>query len=242
MLRHGIIIGIFCVFLGLAARAEEKEADEKMLVQLDRKIPEINFTGQGLADVLDFMRDVTGSNIFIDWRSLEAAGIGKDAPVGLRLKGATVRTALKEMLDKASTEKGKAELSIADGVLVISTAPDPKHPRAAVKVGKLPADTDRTLPEINFGGQALSDVIDFLRDVSGLKIQVDWPALERAGIAKTAPVNARLKDLKSSTVLRFVLESVSDGKSIIECTSADKVLTITAKPLPPKDAPKKSEK
>jgi hypothetical protein len=242
MLRYAIIIGIFCGCLGFTARAEEKEADEKVLLQLDRTLPGINFSGQELADVLDFLRDVAGANIFVDWRALEAAGIGKDAKVEFQLKDAKFRAALKGILEKVGRNKGKAELSVQDGVIVISTAPDPAHPHAAVKMGTIPTGADRVLPEINLGGQALSDAIDFLRDVSGLNIFVDWRALERAGIAKDAPVNARLRELKSSTALRFVLESVSNDTSVIECTWADKVLTITAKPIPPKDAPKKSEK
>src|SRR3954471_2077845 len=148
MLRHAIIIGIFCGCMGFAARAEEKEADEKVLFQLDRKLPGINFTGQGFADVVDFLRDVAQANIFVDWRSLEAAGIGKDAKIELQLKDAKFRAALKAMLEKVSTAKAKAEFSVQDGVIVISTAPDPAHPRAAVKMGTIPAGADRILPEI----------------------------------------------------------------------------------------------
>jgi hypothetical protein len=242
MLRHAIIIGIFCGCLGFAARAEEKEADEKVLLQLDRRLPEINFSGQGLADVLDFMRDVAGANIFINWQALEAAGIGKDAPVKLQLKDAKFRSALKGILDTVGTAKGKAELSVQEGVIVISTVPDPAHPRAGVSMAKLPPAADRMLREINFGGQALSDVIDFLRDVSGLKIDVDWTALEQAGIAKDAPVTARVGDVKFSTALRFVLESVSNGKSVIECSSAGDVLKISAKQIAKKADQKRPEK
>jgi hypothetical protein len=242
MLRHAIVIGIFCSCLGFAARAEEKEADDKVLLQLGRVLPEINFSGQGLADVLDFMRDVAGANIFIDWQALGDAGIDKDAPVKLQLKNAKFRAALKGILDTVGTAKGKAELSVQEGVIVISTVPDPAHPRAGVAMGKLPAGADRMLPEINFGGQAFSDVIDFLRDVSGLKIQVDWTALKQAGISKDAPVIARVRDVKFSTALRFVLESVSDGKSVIECSSAGETLKISAKPMAKKADEKRPEK
>jgi hypothetical protein len=241
MLRHAIIIGIICC-LGFAARAEEKEADEKMLVQLERTLPEVDFSGQGLADIVDFMRDVTGSNIFVDWHALEAAGISKDAPVKFQMKGGKMRAVMNGILDKVATSKGKAELSVQEGVLVISTAADPAHPRGTVTMGKFAAGKDRVLPEVNFAGQALSDAVDFLRDVSGANIYVDWPALERAGIAKDAPVIARMRDVKFSTVVRFVLDSVNDGKSAIECSWADNVLKITAKPMPAKEAAKKPEK
>ena len=41
----------------------------------------MNFSGVAFADVIDFLRDVSGANIHVDWKILEAAGIGKDAPV-----------------------------------------------------------------------------------------------------------------------------------------------------------------
>ena len=242
MLRHAILIGIFCGCLGFAACAEEKEADEKMFVLLDRRIPGVHFSGQGLADIVDFMRDVTGANIFVDWQALEAAGIGKNAPVKFQLAQGNFRTVMKGILEKVATLKGKAELSVQEGVLVISTPADPAHPRASVTMGKLPAAADRMLPEINLGGQALSDVINFLKDVSGLKIEVDWTALEKAGIAKDAAVIVKVRDVKFYTALRFVLESVSDGKSAIDCSSAGDVLKITAKPMAKKADEKKAEK
>jgi hypothetical protein len=232
MLRHAIIIGIGLICsLGYGARAEEKEADEKVILQLDRRIPGVDFSGQGLADVLDFMRDVTGTNIFINWHALEAAGISKDAPIKFQLTKANFRTVLKGILDKVATSKGKAALSVQEGVLVISTAPDPARPRASVTMGTLPAGANPVIPEINFAGQGLSDVIDFLREeVNRMKIEVDWTALEQAGISKDAPVNVRVRDVKFSTALRFVLESVSDGKSAIDCSATGDVLKITAKP------------
>jgi hypothetical protein len=239
MLRHAIVIGfIFALGLGVTARAEEKEADEKVILQLDRKVPAVNFTGQGLADVIDLLRDITRANIFVNWRALEAAGINKDAKVAIQLKDAKFRDLLKGILDKVGTENGKATFTVQEGLIVISSVPDPKHPRDAVTVAKIPAKLDRNMPEINFNGQGLADVIDFLRDVSGMKIDVDWPALEHAGIGRDSPVITRVRDLRFSTVMRFVFEDVGDGKVPIDCTFMDNVLKVTAKPAEPNKADK----
>ena len=40
----------------------------------------------------------------------------------------------------------------------------------------------RTLPEISFDGNSLGDVIDFLHDVTGQAIDVNWQALDAAGV------------------------------------------------------------
>jgi hypothetical protein len=232
MLRYMIIIEMFSG-LGFAstARAEERDEDQRVIAQLDRKLPKINFTGQELVDVVDFMRDVSGANIYVNWKELEAAGITKNAKVDLQLNNVKFRDAMKSMLEKVGTEKGKATFEVRDGLIYIATAPDPKHPRPPVTMTGFPKDLDRSVPEINFNGQALSDVMDFLRDVGGLKIEVDWNALEKAGISKDAPVAARVRDVKMSTVIRYIMEDAGAGKAPIECVFADKMLKITAKPI-----------
>jgi len=233
----GVLIGLA---LAVGARAEERDVDQRVVVEIDRNLPEVRFTGQGLVDVIDFLRDVTGTNIFVDWHALEAAGISKETPVKLQAKDVKLRHALKQILDQVGTDKGKAEFTIRDGVLVISTVPDPAHPRAAVTVAKLPPRLDRNLPEVNFNGQALSDVLDFLGDVSGSKLTPDWTSLESAGISKDSPVVLRVKDLKYATALWLVLESVTDGKSAIDCAFADNTIKITAKPAAKTEGAKKS--
>ena len=185
------------------------------------------------------MRDISSANIFVNWRALEAAGINKDAKVAIQVEGATLGELLKAILNLVGTEKGKATFTVQDGLIVISTVPDPKHPRAAVTVANIPEKLNRKLPEVNFNGQGLSDVIDFMRDVSGVNIFIDWKALEKAGINKDAPAAVRVRDVKISTALRFVFEAVGDGKTPVECTFADNVLTITAKPAPEPQKPAK---
>src|SRR4029079_10387367 len=58
-----------------------KQEDLAVQAQLDRRLPEINFAGQGLADVIDFLRDVSGSNIFVNLRALVAAGFNNKGSV-----------------------------------------------------------------------------------------------------------------------------------------------------------------
>src|SRR5690349_7885783 len=44
---------------------------------------------------------------------------------------------------------------------------------------------DPILPAVKLTGQPLADCIDFLRDVSGESVYVDWPALRDAGIGQS---------------------------------------------------------
>jgi hypothetical protein len=70
---------------------------------------------------------------------------------------------------------------------------------------------DRNLPQMNFTGVALKDAIDFLRDVSGLNIHVNWKALEVAGVAADTPINVKLRDVSIRKVLTLVLNEASGG-------------------------------
>jgi general secretion pathway protein D len=101
-----------------------KQEDLAVQAQLDRQLPEVNFNGQGLADVMDFLRDVSGSNIFVNWRALEAAGINKDAPVTARLRNVRFSKALSTILDDVGGGNIKLTYTIDEGVITISTADD----------------------------------------------------------------------------------------------------------------------
>jgi hypothetical protein len=83
------------------------------------------------------------------------------------------------------------------------------------------------MPEINFNGNEIGDVIDFLRDANGVKLQVHW---DKIGDDKTAAVNLKLKGgVRFSTVLRLAFESVNDGRTPIQCTNENGTLVITTR-------------
>ena len=84
---------------------------------------------------------------------------------------------------------------------------------------------EKRLPEIRFSNTAFQDAIDFLRDVSGADISVNWAALEKAGIDRNAPVTTRLKDVKLSRALEHILHNVGGGK--IDFVAAKGVITVS---------------
>jgi len=63
--------------------------------------PELKFDNIDLADALDFIRDVSGANLHVDWKSLNAVNITKDQPINLRVRGVTLRKALELILSEA---------------------------------------------------------------------------------------------------------------------------------------------
>ncbi len=106
--------------------SERRGGTEDLQVQavLDRRLPEIRFDAVALGDVVDFMRDVTGANIFVNWRTIEAAGVEKTAPVSARLHDIKFSKALTTILSDVGGGAVKLGYTVDDGVITISTAED----------------------------------------------------------------------------------------------------------------------
>ncbi|MDB5330413.1 MAG: hypothetical protein JWP03_1564 [Phycisphaerales bacterium] len=104
-------------------RGEGKE-DRAVQAQLDRQLPELQFDGVGFSDVVDFLRDVSGANVFVNWKTLEGAGIDKNAPVTAKLRNVKFSKALAVILDSVGGGTTKLGYTIDDGVITISTSED----------------------------------------------------------------------------------------------------------------------
>lgn len=107
--------------------AEENRDDPKnaaVRAQLDRVLPEINFDALPLTDAIDHFRDVTGVNIFINWKALEAAGVERNTPVSARMRDIRFRKALAIVLDTVAAPEKPLGFNIDDGVITVSTADD----------------------------------------------------------------------------------------------------------------------
>src|SRR6185503_19872463 len=76
------------------------------------------------SDVIDFLRDVTGANIFVNWRALEAAGIDRNTPVTARLRDVKFSKALQTILSDVGGGTVKLGYTIDEGVITISTDED----------------------------------------------------------------------------------------------------------------------
>src|SRR5437763_1126364 len=88
--------------------------------QLNSTLPEVKLEGVAFSDALDFLRDISGVNMTINWKALETAGVSKEAPVTLRLRAVSLRKALQMVLSEAG---GGDTLSydIDEGVVEVTT-------------------------------------------------------------------------------------------------------------------------
>ena len=70
--------------------------------RLDEVVPDINVDSVSLSRLVDFLRNTSGANLVMDWNTLEPAGVSKDAPITMQVRGLSLRKVLQLALDQAS--------------------------------------------------------------------------------------------------------------------------------------------
>jgi len=73
---------------------------------------------------------------------------------------------------------------------------------------------DKNIPQLKLDGVTFSDSIDFLRDVSGMNVHVNWKALELVGVEKSAVVNLRLSSVSMRKALTLLIAEVAPDNTV----------------------------
>lgn len=102
--------------------AAQNLQDRAVQAQLNRPLPAVTFDAVGLSDVVDFLRDVSGADIFVNWKALEAAGVQRTTPISVKARNVAFGTALQLILDSAGGPKARLAFEMRNGVITISTA------------------------------------------------------------------------------------------------------------------------
>jgi hypothetical protein len=87
---------------------------------LDTMEPDLKFTDVPLTDALDYIRDTNDINVVVDWKSLEAVNIDRNATVNVHLHNVTLRKALNVILNEAGAGN-VLTFYVQDNVLNITT-------------------------------------------------------------------------------------------------------------------------
>lgn len=112
------------------------------------------------------------------------------------------------------------------GILAVPMLPS----QFATAAAPAPA-VGRIVPEGKFSGVGLADAIDFLRDVSGINIVVNWNALAEANVTRDTPVNCRLYNVSVRKVLNVILSEASGGTDAVTFVVDEGVVEITTKTI-----------
>ena len=109
-------------FAQVSPAASQEKADEAALEKsLDLPTKEINADNSPLADVIDFLRDSTGVNIVVEWKTIEAAGIEKKIPVSLHTAPVKLSKALDLIFNNVALGGIRLGYTLKDGVILVTT-------------------------------------------------------------------------------------------------------------------------
>ena len=118
--RFALTAAAGALSLALIASPTSGAKPARASASLNRNLPEMKFDGIALAECVDFLRDITGANIVVNWRAIEAAGVTRDTMVNLNLRNITLKKALSLMLAEASAGEG-ITYTVEEGVIEITT-------------------------------------------------------------------------------------------------------------------------
>lgn len=105
--------------------------------------------------------------------------------------------------------------AFATGVEAVPPATRPAataSPVAERAVATIPGGKNvRPVKELNFDQIALTDAVEYFRDLTGLNIDVNWKALEEVGLGKDTPVSLRLRGVKVGVAIQKTLDAAGPG-------------------------------
>lgn len=97
--RHPWQTGLIVLVIGFAAHCTRAAVSAR--AQLSARVPAAKLDNVPLADAIDFLRDIAGVNIDVDWKSLQAANITRDTQINLNLHGVSAGKILSLILTQA---------------------------------------------------------------------------------------------------------------------------------------------
>jgi hypothetical protein len=196
----------------------DSSEDQKMEDLLNRHLASVQLPGVALSDSIDFIRDITGANVYVDWKAIALGGVTQNTRVKLRATNISVRQAFEKLLK--ATGSNALEIRVMHGAIVVSTRlnfADRKAQKGPYLAelsdsSKDAAVLERHIASVQLPQVSLSDGIDFMRDITGVPIEVKWKPLAAAGINMNTQITLTIHDAQVSSVLYFILDQAGDGK------------------------------
>jgi RNA polymerase sigma factor (sigma-70 family) len=204
--------------------ADPLDADANRVLQ--RKLPMVQLPGVALADSIDFLRDISGANIYVNWKALEKVNV---LPSKRVTESVTQRTFADVLGDFLAQVGGNLGYEVKGGVIEIAPVqelqlekgdanPDLREIRDSSDIRLSAGDRsaeqklEKVLAAIALPQMSFLDSIDFLRDLTSANILVNWSALQQAGVTRQTRVSITVHKVRASTLLDFLLIDAGDGK------------------------------
>ena len=218
--------------------------------QLDRPVASIDLDDLTLYEALRTFREEHGTNLYVDWRTLAAAGISGDRKVSFSASKIRVRDAMEEILRRASGRTHRAAFAAEDNVVVVSTPAG--LARSAEGVGRteslaIPRGLDERLDSridcVLLIEIPLVDALSFFGEVLRTDdevLTVSWDQLQAAGVDKETSIDMDLRNPRIGHALRLILDQAGGGKALLDLAVRDGKLAVQVAPRRPSGASRAS--
>ncbi|MGC9454801.1 MAG: hypothetical protein ACP5HU_08035 [Phycisphaerae bacterium] len=108
-----------------AAASAESERDRAVRRQMtDTVLQRVEFDGIAFGDVVEFLREVSDLNIYVNWNALQTLGIDQTVPVNVHLSNVSFEKVLRTVLDDVGGVMAELSYVIDEGVITISSQED----------------------------------------------------------------------------------------------------------------------
>ncbi|MCC7193711.1 MAG: hypothetical protein IT444_13125 [Phycisphaeraceae bacterium] len=104
----------------LGATGGESKVNLDVMAKLHEPVP-VNFTNNKLVNVIEYLKNTTGLNFFVNWNALSEAGIEQDMPITLELTNVAADEALALVIKLVSRPDRPINYAIREGVVNIDT-------------------------------------------------------------------------------------------------------------------------
>jgi len=105
----------------LAAGFRESDSDKQVRLALERPIPVDISGGSTFEQVVAYLKQVTGVQVYADWKALDLINVRKDDSIELTLGQSKGMSALERVLEQLGSDFERPQFSIENGMLIISS-------------------------------------------------------------------------------------------------------------------------
>ena len=115
------VAGVMATAWGVAApTASAARQGASTATLMDMVFPNTVMHAVPMRDAVQYLRNMTGANIFVNWNALQGAGIANITPMTLHLRNVSMRKILSVMLQEASPGAALVDY-VSQNVLTITT-------------------------------------------------------------------------------------------------------------------------
>lgn len=196
-----------------AKKSEPASDDAAVTKKLEAQQVNLNFDGTPLADALDTLQELTSINLVVS-PAAKAKADKDQAKVTMKAKDLALKSALALTLASAELHS-----EVFHGVVFVMTkAESEKKDRPVVKLeGELKKKLEAQKVTFNFSDTPLSEVAQFLGDLTGLKFETS----EKIDGEKVS-VDLRLRNVSAASALAILARvtglKVTQKKDVVQFT------------------------